>query len=75
MGEDQLLRGRVEGVAGGIEDRERSNGTSLLANVNPTFFGSVAQRIPVRIKLDHVPDNIRLIIGRTATVSVDRTSK
>ena len=76
MGEDQLLRGRVEGVAGGIEDRERTNGSSLLANVNPTFsWVRLAQRIPVRIKLDHVPDNIRLIIGRTATVSVDRTSK
>ncbi len=73
MGEDQLLRGRVEGVAGGIEDRERTNGSSLLANVNPTFsWVRLAQRIPVRIKLDHVPDNIRLIIGRTATVSVDR---
>jgi len=32
----------------------------------------LAQRIPVRIKLDHVPDDLRLIIGRTATVSVDR---
>jgi RND family efflux transporter MFP subunit len=75
MGEDQLLRGRVEGVAGGIEDRERTNGSSLLANVNPTFsWVRLAQRIPVRIKLDHVPDNIRLIIGRTATVSVDRPS-
>jgi RND family efflux transporter MFP subunit len=73
MGEDQSLRGRVEGVAGGIEDRERTNGSSLLANVNPTFsWVRLAQRIPVRIKLDHVPDNIRLIIGRTATVSVDR---
>jgi RND family efflux transporter MFP subunit len=73
MGEDQPLRGRVEGVAGGIEDRERSNGTSLLANVNPTFsWVRLAQRIPVRIKLDHVPDDLRLVIGRTATVSVDR---
>jgi RND family efflux transporter MFP subunit len=73
MGEDQPLRGRVEGVAGGIEDRERSNGSSLLANVNPTFsWVRLAQRIPVRIKLDHVPDDLRLIIGRTATVSVDR---
>ena len=73
MGEDQPLRGRVEGVAGGIEDRERTNGSSLLANVNPTFsWVRLAQRIPVRIKLDHVPDDLRLIIGRTATVSVDR---
>jgi len=73
MGEDQFLRGRVEGVAGGIEDRERTNGSSLLANVNPTFsWVRLAQRIPVRTKLDHVPGDFRLIVGRTATVSVDR---
>jgi hypothetical protein len=32
----------------------------------------LAQRIPVRIKLDRVPDDLRLIVGRTATVSVDQ---
>lgn len=73
MGESHALSGRVEGAAGGIEDRERSEGSSLLANVNPTFsWVRLAQRIPVRIKLDKVPDDLRLIVGRTATVSVDR---
>jgi multidrug resistance efflux pump len=72
MGEDGLLAGRVESVAGGIEDRERSAGANLLANVNPTFsWVRLAQRIPVRIKLDGVPDQTRLVSGRTATVSVD----
>jgi multidrug resistance efflux pump len=71
MGEDGLLAGHVESVAGGIEDRERSAGANLLANVNPTFaWVRLAQRIPVRIKLDGVPDQTRLVSGRTATVAV-----
>ncbi|MCJ2126894.1 hypothetical protein MKL11_31050, partial [Methylobacterium sp. J-077] len=72
MGEDGLLTGHVESVAGGIEDRERSAGANLLANVNPTFaWVRLAQRIPVRIKLERVDDQARLVSGRTATVSVD----
>jgi multidrug resistance efflux pump len=44
----------------------------LLASVNPTFaWVRLAQRIPVRIKLDGVPDQTRLVAGRTATVAVE----
>jgi len=71
MGDHRQLTGRVESIAGGIEDRERSQGANLLANVNPTFaWVRLAQRIPVRIKLDTVPDDLPLVVGRTATVSV-----
>ena len=71
MGDDRALTGRVKSVAGGIEDRERSDTSSLLANVNPTFsWVRLAQRIPVRIKLDAVADDVRLIVGRTVTVSI-----
>lgn len=71
MGESQPLRGHVQSIAAGIEDRDRTNGSNLLPNVNPTFnWVRLAQRIPVRIALDDVPDDIRLIAGRTATVSV-----
>ena len=53
LGSDHLLRGRVEGVAAGIEDRDRSSGATLLANVNPTFnWVRLAQRVPVRVALD-----------------------
>ncbi len=31
----------------------------------------LAQRVPVRIALDALPDGVRLIAGRTATVSVE----
>jgi len=72
MGLDVDLRGTVESIAAGIEDRERSASSSELANVNPTFsWVRLAQRIPVRIRLDPVAGGIRLIPGRTATVSID----
>jgi RND family efflux transporter MFP subunit len=72
MGNGGELKGHVESIAAGIEDRERTDGSSLLANVNPTFsWVRLAQRIPVRVKLDAVPDDLKLIVGRTATVSID----
>ena len=72
MGLDVDLSGTVESIAAGIEDRERSASSSELANVNPTFsWVRLAQRIPVRIRLDHIAGGIRLIPGRTATVSID----
>jgi len=76
MGGDDVLHGHVESIAGGIEDRERSDGSSLMANVNPTFsWVRLAQRIPVRVKLDKVPPDLKLIVGRTATVAVDESER
>lgn len=72
MGEAATLEGHVESIAGGIEDRERTAGSNLLASVNPTFaWVRLAQRIPVRIKLSTVPERLRLVSGRTATVAVE----
>ncbi|MDN4982843.1 HlyD family secretion protein [Bradyrhizobium arachidis] len=71
MGEKNRLTGHVESIAAGIEDRDRAEGASLLANVNPTFsWVRLAQRVPVRIALDPVPDNVSLVAGRSATVEV-----
>ena len=71
MGDDARLRGRVQSIAAGIEDRDRSSGANLLPNVNPAFsWVRLAQRIPVRITFDEVPENFRMIAGRTATVSI-----
>ncbi|SDC72453.1 efflux RND transporter periplasmic adaptor subunit [Belnapia rosea] len=71
MGERATIRGHVESIAGGIEDRDRAAGPNLLANVNPTFsWVRLAQRIPVRIAIDQVPPGLRLLPGRTATVSI-----
>ena len=71
MGQSELLHGRVQSIAAGIEDRDRTSGSNLLPNVNPSFnWVRLAQRIPVRISIDRWPDGQRPIVGRTATVSV-----
>jgi RND family efflux transporter MFP subunit len=71
MGDNGRLTGHVESIAAGIEDRDRAEGTSLLANVNPTFnWVRLAQRVPVRIALDYVPEHTALVAGLTATVEV-----
>ncbi|MCC8982220.1 HlyD family secretion protein [Bradyrhizobium acaciae] len=71
MGEPVRLTGHVESIAAGIEDRDRGQGANLLANVNPTFsWVRLAQRVPVRIALDRLPDRIALVAGRSATVEI-----
>jgi multidrug resistance efflux pump len=71
MGLETNLHGTVESIAAGIEDRERGSSSSAIANVNPTFsWVRLAQRIPVRVRLESVPESVRLIAGRTATVSI-----
>ncbi len=65
------LDGTVESIAAGIADRDRSTGTNLLPSVNPTFnWVRLAQRIPVRVKLDPLADGTRLVAGETVTVQV-----
>jgi len=72
MGLESDLSGTVESIAAAIEDRERGASSAALANVNPTFsWVRLAQRIPVRIRLDYAAGGVRLIPGRTATVSID----
>ena len=71
MGTSATLGGHVQAVAAAISDRERSASGDMLANVNPTFsWVRLAQRIPVRVQLDHLPKNAQLIVGRTATVVI-----
>ena len=71
MGDATKLTGRVESIAAGIEDRDRTAGSNLLANVTPTFsWVRLAQRVPVRIALDAIPEGMSLVAGRTATVEI-----
>lgn len=71
MGEDRALKGHIQSIAAGIEDRDRAASGNLLPNVNPTFsWVRLAQRVPVRVALDQTPRDLRLIAGRTATVAV-----
>jgi RND family efflux transporter MFP subunit len=70
-GQALRIHGHVESIAGGIEDRERTDAAGALANVNPTFtWVRLAQRVPVRIAIDSLPAGVRLIAGTTATIEV-----
>ncbi|MES2188182.1 MAG: efflux RND transporter periplasmic adaptor subunit [Pseudomonadota bacterium] len=69
------LRGTVDSFAAGIADRDRSTGANLLPNVNPSFnWVRLAQRIPVRVRLDPLPAGARLVAGQTVTVQVQQGS-
>ena len=72
MGADAPLFGRVASIANGIQDRELTGSQDgQLANVNPTFqWVRLAQRIPVRIQLDPLPSQVRLVAGQTTSVEI-----
>ncbi len=72
MGYTPLLRGRVQGLARGINVPNATPDASGLASVNPIFtFVRLAQRVPVRIHIDEVPDDVKLVAGMTATVQIE----
>jgi multidrug resistance efflux pump len=72
MGYTPLLRGRVQGLARGIDVPNAAPDASGLASVNPIFtFVRLAQRVPVRIRIDEVPKGVELVAGLTATVQIE----
>ena len=71
MNGDTHLDGHVMGIGRGIADSNTSLNQQLLPQVQPTFnWVRLAQRIPVRIALDDIPDDTLLSVGMTATVRV-----
>ncbi|MEI6002304.1 HlyD family secretion protein [Paraburkholderia bengalensis] len=69
------LKGHVESISRGIYDRDNPQSRELLADVNPTFnWVRLAQRVPVRVKIDSVPDGVLLSAGTTCTVVVTPAS-
>jgi multidrug resistance efflux pump len=68
---DRPLPSRVDSIGWGISQSNGSTGYDLLPNVNPTFqWIRLAQRVPVRVHLDAVPNGIELRVGTTASVLV-----
>ncbi|SFZ98234.1 Membrane fusion component of tripartite multidrug resistance system [hydrothermal vent metagenome] len=65
------LSGKVESIAWGIAHSDGNPGNNLLPSVKPVFqWIRLAQRIPVRIKLDKLPENVKLRFGLTASVMI-----
>ncbi len=72
MGYPQILRGHVDSIARAINVANAQPNGEGLASVNPIFtWVRLAQRIPVRIHIDQVPDGVHLVAGMTATVQID----
>ncbi len=70
---DTPLKGKVESIAWGIDHSDGNPGTNLLPKVKPVFqWIRLAQRIPVRIKLTDVPENVKLRFGLTASVMIKK---
>jgi len=68
---DTPLEGYVDSLGWGIAQEDGSTGFELLPNVSPTFeWIRLAQRVPVRIHLTNVPDEIELRVGTTCSVLV-----
>ena len=73
MGYPQPLRGHVDSIARAINVANAQPNQQGLATVNPIFtWVRLAQRIPVRIHIDQVPEGVHLVAGMTATVQIDK---
>ena len=72
MGFDPHLAGTVESITLGISTANAAASTQGLPGVNPVYtWVRLAQRVPVRIRIDRVPPDVPLIAGMTATVVVN----
>lgn len=72
MGAGAALEGTVESISSGITDRNAEPAQQLLADVEPTFdWVRLAQRIPVRIRLEKLPEGIHFSAGMTASVRIE----
>lgn len=67
----QVLEGHIDSIARAIYDRDNPQSRELIADVNPTFnWVRLAQRVPVHISIDRVPNGVLLAAGITCTVIV-----
>ncbi len=72
MGYSPIVSGHVDSIARAINVANAQPNGQGLANVNPIFtWVRLAQRIPVRIHIDKVPEGVILAAGMTGTVQID----
>jgi multidrug resistance efflux pump len=71
LGFEAPISGRIESITGGISAANAASSTQGLPNVDPIFtWVRLAQRIPVRIRIEQVPPEVSLVAGMTCSVSV-----
>mgnify|MGYP001815658006 FL=1 len=68
---DAPLEGVVDSMGWGIAQQDGAPAADLLPSINPSFdWIRLAQRIPVRIRLTHIPDEVDLRVGTSASVFI-----
>ena len=68
---DLPLEGTVDSIGWGISQQDGSTGFDLLPTISATFeWIRLAQRVPVRIHLNNVPESVSLRVGTTCSVLV-----
>ena len=68
---DKPLVGHVDSKSWGVWQKDGSTAQELLPFVAPTFeWIRLAQRVPVRIEIDKVPEGVELVVGTTGSVLV-----
>ncbi len=66
---DLAIKGTVDSVGWGISQADGSTGFELLPSISATFeWIRLAQRVPVRIHLDELPEEVLLRVGTTCSV-------
>lgn len=65
------LQGKVESIGRAIYDQSVSTDSGLVPDIKPNVpWVRLAQRVPVRIRLDAIPDDVPLVAGTTCTISI-----
>jgi multidrug resistance efflux pump len=71
MGYAAPITGHIATVTRGISVSNAAASTQGLPNVDPVYtWVRLAQRVPVRIAIDHVPPGVPLVSGLTATITI-----
>ena len=73
---DRKIEGVVNSIGYAINPpnlAETEGPSNLVPSIEPTFeWIRLAQRVPVRIELQQVPDDLHLVSGMTASISIEK---
>jgi len=69
--DNRVLQGEVESIGRAIYDQSVESDSSLIPDIKPNVpWVRLAQRVPVRIRLTAVPQDLQLVAGTTCTLSI-----
>jgi RND family efflux transporter MFP subunit len=70
----QKLQGHVSSIGRAIYDQSVESDSDLVADIKPNVpWVRLAQRVPVRIEFDPLPQEITLVSGTTCTVAIGKS--